>query len=150
LQDDPTSRKLPIDDLEAKIIACLEREPYSSGNSLAETLEVSPAAVLSRLHHSLDLQNFQLHWVSHRLTDRPQYVRVAKYGKLLRALEVMQRTHSRHIIRGDESWFDLEYQHASQRSVSRDEVPQGVDPTIGTATLWSRLFAASPASTCQI
>jgi hypothetical protein len=35
-------------------------------------------------------------------------------------------------ISGDESWFYLEYQHASQRSASRDEVPQNVDRVIGT------------------
>jgi hypothetical protein len=35
-------------------------------------------------------------------------------------------------ITGDESWFDLEYQHTSQLSVSRDEVPQRVDRAIGT------------------
>jgi hypothetical protein len=45
----------------------------------------------------------------------------------------MQRTHFRHIITGDENWFYLEYQDASQWSVSRDEVPQRVDPAIGTA-----------------
>jgi hypothetical protein len=45
----------------------------------------------------------------------------------------MQRTHFRYIITGDESWFYLEYQNASQWSVSRDEVPQKVDPAIGTA-----------------
>jgi hypothetical protein len=36
---------------------------------------------------------------------------------------------------GDESWFYLEYQQASQWSVSRDEVPQMVDPVIGTLKL---------------
>jgi hypothetical protein len=58
---------------------------------------------------------------------------VAKCGKLLRVLEAMQRIYFHHIITGDESWFYLEYQHASQWSVSRDEVPQRVDLTIGTA-----------------
>jgi hypothetical protein len=36
-------------------------------------------------------------------------------------------------IAGDESWFDLEYQHASQWLVSRDKVPRRLDPAIGTA-----------------
>jgi hypothetical protein len=45
----------------------------------------------------------------------------------------MQRTRFRLIITGNESWFDLEYQHASQQSVSPDEMPQRVDPAIGTA-----------------
>jgi histone-lysine N-methyltransferase SETMAR len=37
------------------------------------------------------------------------------------------------IITSDESWFYLEYQHFSQWSASRDEVPQRVDPAIGIA-----------------
>jgi histone-lysine N-methyltransferase SETMAR len=79
------------------------------------------------------MKNFHPRWVPHELTDNLQQVRDVKYGELLRALEDMQRTHSRHIPAGDESWFYLEYQHASQWLVSRDEVPQRVDPAIGTA-----------------
>jgi hypothetical protein len=47
----------------------------------------------------------------------------------------MQQTHFRHIITGDESWFYFHYQHVSQWSVSRGEVPQMVDPAIGAAKL---------------
>jgi hypothetical protein len=56
-----------------------------------------------------------------------------KCGELLHALEAVQRTHFRHIITGDESWFCIKYQHVSQRSVSRDEMPQKVGVAIGTA-----------------
>jgi hypothetical protein len=52
-----------------------------------------------------------------------------------RALEAIQRTHFRHIITGNESWFYFEYRHTLQSSVSRDGVPQRVDPAIGTAKL---------------
>jgi hypothetical protein len=38
-----------------------------------------------------------------------------------------------HIVTNDEGWFYLEYQHASPCSVSREEVPQRVNPAIGTA-----------------
>jgi hypothetical protein len=44
----------------------------------------------------------------------------------------MQRTHFRHVITGDESWFCLEYQHTPQYLVFRDEVLQRVDLAIGT------------------
>jgi hypothetical protein len=64
------------------------------------------------------------------LTDDLRQVRVAKCGEILRALEAMQRTHFHHIITGDQSWFYLEYQYASEWSVSRDEVPRRVDPAI--------------------
>jgi hypothetical protein len=66
---------------------------------------------------------------------------VAKWDELLCGPEAMQRTDFRHIITGDESWFYFEYQHASQWSISRDEVFQRVDPAIGTtkfmpAAIW--------------
>jgi predicted ATPase len=52
-------------------------------------------------------------------------------------LDAVQKSCFRHIITGDENWFYLEYQHASQESVSRDEVPQRVNPAIGTANFVS-------------
>jgi hypothetical protein len=133
LHNDPRSGRPPIDYLDVKIIACLVREPFSSAHSLAEALDMSPATVLSRLHHPLGMNHFHLRWVPHQLTDDLRQVRVAKCGELLRALAAIQRIHFRHIITGDESWFYLEYQHALQWSVARDEVFQRADPAIGTA-----------------
>jgi hypothetical protein len=145
VHDDPRSGRRPIDHLvarinhiDAKIIACLERELFSSAYSLIEALEVSPATVLSHLHNSLGTKNFHLCWVPHQLTDDLRQARVAKCGELLCALKVMQRIRFRHIIIGDESWFYLEYHHASQWSVSRDEVPQRVGAAIGTAKFMLR------------
>jgi hypothetical protein len=80
----------------------------------AEALDVSIATVLSRLHNSLGMKTFHLRWVTYQLTDDLRQARVAKCDMFLRALEAIQRTHFRHIITGDESWFYLEYQHASQ------------------------------------
>jgi hypothetical protein len=61
LHNDPRSGKPPIDQLGAKIIACLEMGPFYSAYSLAEALDVSPAPVLSYLHNSLGMKNFHLH-----------------------------------------------------------------------------------------
>jgi hypothetical protein len=58
LHDDPRSGGTLIDHLDAKIIACLEREPFSSADSLIKALELSPAAVLSRLHNLLGMNIF--------------------------------------------------------------------------------------------
>jgi hypothetical protein len=85
---------------------------------------------------------FRLRWVPHQLTDDIRQVRVAKCGEFLRVLEAMHRTRFHHITTGDESWFYLEYQRASQWSVSRDEMFQRLDPAIGTAkfmlmVIWS-------------
>jgi hypothetical protein len=67
-------------------------------------------------------ENFHLRWVPHQLTDNLRQVRVAKCYEFLPTLEAVPRTHFRHIIAGDESWFYLEYQHTSQWPVSPDEV----------------------------
>jgi hypothetical protein len=78
-----------MDHLDATIIVCLEREPFSSAHSLVEALDALPAAVLSRLHNSLGMKNFHLRWVQHQLTDGLRQAAVAKCGELLRGLEGM-------------------------------------------------------------
>jgi hypothetical protein len=90
LHNDRRSGRPPIDHLDAKIIACLEREPFSSVYSLVEVLELSPATVLSRFHNSLGMKIVHLRWVPHQLTDDSRQVRVAKCDELLRMLEAMQ------------------------------------------------------------
>jgi hypothetical protein len=60
-------------------------------------------------------------------------MKVGKFGELLRALEALQQTHFRHVITDDESWFYFECQQASQWLIYRDEIPQRVDPALGTA-----------------
>jgi hypothetical protein len=69
--------------------------------------------------------------------------RVTKCGELLRALEAMQRTDFHHIITGDDSWFYLEYQHASYWLTSCNKLSQKEHPAIGTAkfvltAIWGR------------
>jgi hypothetical protein len=90
------------------------------------------------------MNNFHLRWVPHQSTDDLRQVRVAKYGQLLRALEAMQRSLFHPIIPGNDGWFYIEYQHASQWSASRDEVPQRVDPIIGTAKFILTVLGRQP------
>jgi hypothetical protein len=114
LHDDPRPERPPIDHLDAKIVACSEREQFSSAYSLADAQNVAPASILSHLHTSLGMKNFHFRWVPHQLTGDLRQVRVAKCGELLRALDAMEQTHFHHIATGDEGWFHIEYQHASQ------------------------------------
>jgi hypothetical protein len=69
LHHDPMSGRPQIHHLDAKIIACLEKEPFPWACLLGEALDVSPATVLSCLHNSLGMKNFHLRWVPHQLTD---------------------------------------------------------------------------------
>jgi hypothetical protein len=148
LNDDPRSGRLPIDHLDAKIIARLEREPFSSRYSVAEALDVFPATLLSRFHNSLGTKFFDLRWVPHQLTDDIRQVRVAKCGEILRALEAMRRTHFRHIIRGDESWLtsNLSTPHNGRPLVMK--CLKGWAQLSALLSLCSRLFGAATASTC--
>jgi hypothetical protein len=82
LHDDPRSGRPPIDHFDAKIIGCMEREPFSSAYSLAEALDVSPATILCRLHDSLGMKNFHLRWIPYQLTDDPRQASVAKRAEL--------------------------------------------------------------------
>jgi hypothetical protein len=125
----------------------LEREPFYSAYWLAEALDVSLATVVSCLRNFLEMK-FCLRWVPHQLVNSLRQVMVAKCGEILRALAAMQRTLFRHIITGDHSRFYIEYQHASQWSVSRNEVSQRVDPVIGTIKLLFTAIWRSTASTC--
>jgi hypothetical protein len=120
----PRPGKPPIDHLDAKIIACLDREPFSLVYSLAEALEMSPAAVLSRLHNSRGMKIFHLRWVSHHLTDDLRQVRVAKCSELLCTLEAMQRTHF-HRIR--ELWRVMMAQYIHQGSGIIGPLPRKPD-----------------------
>jgi hypothetical protein len=90
LHDDPRSGRPPINHLDAKILACLEREPLSSAYLLAEALGASPITVLNHLHNSLGMKIFHLRSVPHQLTDDIRQVMVAKCGELLRTLDVIQ------------------------------------------------------------
>jgi hypothetical protein len=65
LHDDPKFGRPPIDHLDAKIIGCLEKEPFSSAHSLAGALDVSPGTILNRLFNSLEMNFFHLRWVPH-------------------------------------------------------------------------------------
>jgi hypothetical protein len=105
LHNDLRSGIPPIDHSNAKIIACLEREPFSSAPSLVEALEMSPPTVLSRLRNSLGTDNCHLRWVTHQLTDDLRQMRVAKCGEFLLRLEAMQRTHFRHISQAMRAGF---------------------------------------------
>jgi hypothetical protein len=69
LHDDSRSGRPPIDHLDAKSTVCLEREQFSSADSLAETLDVSPATVLSRLRNLLGMKIFHLGRVPDQLID---------------------------------------------------------------------------------
>jgi hypothetical protein len=85
----------------------LDREQFSSVDSLVEALDVSLAIALNHLHNSLGMKIFYLNWIPHQVTNNLWKVRVARRRELLRMLEAMQRPvlpTSSHPMRAGLTW----------------------------------------------
>jgi hypothetical protein len=132
IDDGYCSGRPPIEHPETKILACLESERFQGASSLDETLTVSRATVLNRLHNSLRMKNCHVRWVPHQSTSELQARRLAKCRELLRMLEALQKNNVGKVVTGDESWFYLETGHSAQRSVCRDDVATKTKPMTGT------------------
>jgi hypothetical protein len=65
--DEIHTRRLLLDDLDAKILAILDKSPFESTRSIAETLGVAHSIVLLYLHDSIGLKSFHLHRMPHLL-----------------------------------------------------------------------------------
>jgi hypothetical protein len=57
-----------LDDLDAKILAALDKFPLESDRSIAETLHAAYSTTLVHLHDSVGFRSFHLSWVPHLLT----------------------------------------------------------------------------------
>jgi hypothetical protein len=68
LYDEIGSGRPPLDDLDGKFLAILEKYPLESAHSMAERLLVAHSTVLQHLHEYLWFKSFHLHWVPHLLT----------------------------------------------------------------------------------
>jgi hypothetical protein len=51
----------PLDDLDAKILAILDKSPFESAHSIAETLCVAHSTVLLHLYDCIGFRSFHLH-----------------------------------------------------------------------------------------
>jgi hypothetical protein len=54
--------------LDANILTTLDKSPFESAQSMAESLRIGLATVLRHLHNSIGFRSFHLHWVPHVLT----------------------------------------------------------------------------------
>jgi hypothetical protein len=61
LHDEIRTRKSPLDDLDAKILVILNKFPFESARSIAETLRVAQSTILLHLHDSIVFRSFHLH-----------------------------------------------------------------------------------------
>jgi hypothetical protein len=61
IHDEICTSKPPLDDLDAKILAILDKSLFVSACSMAERLHVGHATMLERLHGSIGLKSFYLY-----------------------------------------------------------------------------------------
>jgi hypothetical protein len=95
----------PFDDVNAKILAILNKSPFESARSIAERLRASHATVLNHLHLSIGFKSFHLRWVPHLLTEDLCQKRKDDARAMLPLLHAVQRDGWHRLMTGDESWF---------------------------------------------
>jgi hypothetical protein len=69
LHDEICTAGPPLDDLDLKILAILDKPLFKSDCSISEKLYVGCAIVLEYLHVSIDFKSFHLRWVPYLLTN---------------------------------------------------------------------------------
>jgi hypothetical protein len=67
--DEIHTGRSPLDDLDTKILAILDKFPFESTHSTAERLLIAHSIMLRHLHDFIGFKLFHLHWVPHMLTD---------------------------------------------------------------------------------
>jgi hypothetical protein len=132
VHDEPRSGRPPIDFLDTKILACLEKEPFHSAYSLAEVLHVSHSTILNHLHDSLRVKIFHLGWIPHELTNKLRDIRIEECRELLPMLAGLEKGNCCSLGTRDGGYFTLQFRHSAKWTVSRN-VPQNVRSLIATS-----------------
>jgi hypothetical protein len=103
LHDEIRTRRPPLDDVDAKILAILNKSHFESTRSIVERLRVSYITVLNYLHLSIGFKSFHLRWVPYLLTEDLRQKRKDDTRAMLPLLHVAQRDSWHHLVTGDES-----------------------------------------------
>jgi hypothetical protein len=115
-------RKPPLDDLDVKILVILDKYPFKSAWSIAETVRIGLTIVLWRLHDSIGFRLFHLHWVPYVLIVGLREKRIEYAQAMLPVLHVTKRDHWHHLVTSDESWFFLDTSPHRMSTLSRDNM----------------------------
>jgi hypothetical protein len=81
LHNEIRTRRPPLDNLETKILAILDKSRFESAHSIAERLFVVYPTVLRYLHDSIGFKLFHFHWVPHLLINDLREKRKTKKRK---------------------------------------------------------------------
>jgi hypothetical protein len=105
LHDKIRTRRPPLNDLDAKNLAILDKSPFESACSISERLYIGYATVLEYLHMSIGFKSFHLRWFPHLLTDDLRQKRKKHKRAILPFLYAAQRDGWHNFVTDDESWF---------------------------------------------
>jgi hypothetical protein len=83
-------------------MAILDKSPFESVRSIAETLGVFHSIVLLHLHDSIGFRSFHLHWVPHLLRHDLRETRKEYAKAILLFLHIAERDDWHHLVTRDE------------------------------------------------
>jgi hypothetical protein len=101
--DRPSSVRLSLEDIDARILQVLEAEPWSSVRTIAEFLKIPASTMHFHLTTSLKIKSRHFKWVPHFLDDDLRAKRLEGVQQLLDVLQAQKRCHFRDLITGDET-----------------------------------------------
>jgi hypothetical protein len=81
----------PLDDLDIKILAVLDKSLFESAYSISETLHVAHSMTLLHLYDSISFRSFYLYWVRHLLTHDLREKRKEYAKAMLPFLHIAER-----------------------------------------------------------
>jgi hypothetical protein len=93
---------------DAALRSILRDDPNASVQTIADTLSISPETARTHMSRIGDTLEF-LRWIPHALTSEMKHVCFYLCFHLLPKLRAHAPDNWRHLVTGDESWFDYEY-----------------------------------------
>jgi hypothetical protein len=120
LHDEIRAGRPPLNNLDVKILAILDKSPFESARPIAERLCVSHPTVLEHLHKSIGFRSFHLRWVLHLLTDDFRQKRKEYATAMLPFLHAAERDGWHHHVTGDKSWLFFKTSRRRMSTPSRD------------------------------
>jgi hypothetical protein len=103
LHDEIRSGRPPLDDLDGKIMAILNKSPFKSAHSIAERLRFVSPTVLQHLPKFLGFESFHLHCIPHQLTGDLRGKRKEYAKAMLLFLHAAERDRWHHPVTGNDS-----------------------------------------------
>jgi hypothetical protein len=120
--DEHRIERPPLDHIDAKILAMLDKAPFESARSMPHVLGVDDATVLHHLQAKLGLKSHYLRWVSHLLTDELRAKQKEFASLMIPYIVAAKRDGWRHFVTGDKTWFFLLSGPRRRWALGKDDV----------------------------